>query len=808
MLLFLLTLLQAGIPPPLEAPSPPEVCAELMVYQSLNNEAWAEGNVELRVVNGRLTAQRLSASQKTGWFSAEGQVVVRWADATSHWVVLADVVHMRLKLSQKAPVEDTLGSIVSEAYEVEEIFLENGLWVQKHGVKANALLDSHASQVLKMGKNGLSMRLEHMRQSNGRWQFQKVGFVPCDCETTKPSWHLESRKGTLDMEGQRTNLLSTVAYAGKVPFFWVPWISLPNSSRQTGLLFPTFSSDVNSGFAPRLPVFITLGRSADVTLTPGWAFGTKSSAQAPNPFGVRGPSLGTEFRYAPSENIRGSVAVDWLWDLREQRSPLNALYTGEEGAPKKQRGLRYGSRLHHRQSIGEHGRLLANVNMVSDSYLHRDFEMDLILKSIEYTRSQLGISYEGPHVDVLLDLGYLQDLRWGYPLFGNAPLLAPGDPPKGPNTLQRFPALSLSLRERPLGNGFSFGMQSSFVRLAPWRGVSGDAGAFQGGPPGESWEREARNRLGALPALKYQRRFLGGGAGLSASLGLRQDIWLEELSGRWFSRGYPMLKLQADGTLAKKVKEGWWHTVTPLAELRWVAAQWGSPPVEGYDETDLVVLRGYRGVEFAVGLKQSLWKRGADMAEELLTLEVAQAVGAGVEAGEAGARLGDTFLKLSSRWRFLEPALYTYFDLKHGQFSRLGTSLRAQWPNKLGGDIHYDLFQVAGGEWSRRGVDMLIGFRPSPVKATHSLGVGIWGKVDAFHFRYRASFFELGEKFRFAQHALAAGWTPACNCFGLELSALQTVALNSRGGYSLSQGMPNISISFHLQGLGGWGIQQ
>jgi len=848
MLLFLLALLQTAGP---TAPASPEVFADILTYQGLSDEVWAESNVEMRVVNGRLTAQRLSASQKTGWFSAQGHVVIRWADAVSQWVVLADWVQIRLKPREEELGEGARGGIGgipethSAAYEVEEIFLNNGLWVQKHELKASVLLEAKANEVLKIGKNGLGMRLEHMRQNNGSWEFRSVGFVPCDCDTTNPSWHLESHKGTLDIEGQRAYLTSTVAYIDKVPFFWLPWISLPLSSRQTGLLFPSFSSSVNSGFSPKLPVFITLGRSADLTLTPGWTMGTQ------NFFGVRGPSLGTEFRYALSEKTKGNVGVDWLWDFKEQRSPVNASYTGEEGAPKKQRGLRFGTRLNHRQSIGEYGQVLANVNVASDGYLHSDFESDLILKSIEYTRSQLGFSYEGPRVDVLLEVGYLQDIRWGYPLLGTAPLLAPADPRRGPNTLQRFPALSLTLREQPLGQGFSFVMQSSFVRLAPWRGLSGDEGpdaregddriwregrwetlsiqcmrarlyqpywnadvcpadmpvlwgkAFQGDGLHQPGEREARDRLGVLPTLKYQKRFLGGGAGIAASLSLREDIWLGELSGRWFSRGYPLLRLQADGTLAKEVKEGFWHSLTPQAQLRWVAAQWGKAPV-GYDEADLAIPRGYRGLEFAVGLRQSLWKRGASTTEELLSLEIAQAVG--VAAGEPGARLGDAFLRFASRWRFLEPDVYAYFDSKQGQFSRFGSTVRAQWPSKLGGHIQYDLFQMEGGEWSRRGMDMLIGLRPPLSKSTHHLGMGAWGRVESFSFRYQISFFELGEKFRFAQHSLGIGWIPACNCFGFELYALQTVVLNERGQYGL--GMPNIGFSFQLQGLGGWGMQK
>ncbi|MCL2011775.1 MAG: hypothetical protein FWG75_03155 [Cystobacterineae bacterium] len=848
---FLFALVQAT------APFSPEVSAEILQYQELSQEAWAEGNVEWRVEHGRLTAQRLNASQKTGWVSAEGQVVMRWADAAAQWVVLADLIHIRLKARGDAPLADGAEGRLAQAYEVEEIVLENGIWIQKHGVEAKVLLESTAQEALQLGKNGLSLRLTRMRQQDGLWELENFGFVPCDCDTTKPNWHLESSRGTLDIEGQRAHLLSTFAYIGEVPIFWVPWISLPLSSRQTGLLFPMFFNSTHSGFSMKQPLFITLGRSADLSLTPGWTLGTQ------NAYGTKGPSLGMEFRYRPSEDIEGNLALEWLWDMRERRSPVDAGYTGELGEPKKQRGLRLGTHIKHRQSIGEYGHVLADIALSSDGYLPRDFEAELLLRAVEYTRSQLGLSYEGPRVDVLLDVGYLQNLRWGYPLLGNAQLLRPPriepgtgalqvvDPLKGPNTLQRFPALNITLREHALGEGFSFLVQGSFVRLAPWRGLSGDEGPdaregddriwingrwerlsiqcmqrrlyapswgdgfcpedmpflegknFQGDGRYQPGEREARDRLGLLPTLKYQKRFLGGGAGIAASLALRQDIWLGELSGRWFSRGYPLLKLQAEGSLSKELWEGVWHTLTPQAELRWIAAQWGKVPV-GYDEIDLAIPRGYRGLELGLRLRQSLWQRSADKAaEELLSLEVAQAVGV---ANEPGIRLGDTLLKVSSRWRFLETDLYTGFNLKQGQLSRIGAMLRTRWADTLGGHIRYDLFQLEGEEWSRRGVDMLIGSAPVIGDSTPNLGIGAWAKIEGFRLRYQMSFFHWYEKFRLAQHLLALGWTPACNCFGLELYALQTAAPNNRGGVSL--GMPNFGFSFQLQGIGGWGVRQ
>ena len=60
-----------------------------------------------------------------------------------------------------------------------------------------------------------------------------------------------------------------------VPVLVVPWLYLPLGERQTGLLLPVLGSTGASGFTVAQPLFITLGRSADATVTAEYAFGRK-----------------------------------------------------------------------------------------------------------------------------------------------------------------------------------------------------------------------------------------------------------------------------------------------------------------------------------------------------------------------------------------------------------------------------------------------------------------------------------------------------------------------------------------------------
>ena len=64
-------------------------------------------------------------------------------------------------------------------------------------------------------------------------------------------------------------------------------LSLPLSSRQSGLLAPQFGFAPSIGFTLTQPVFFTLGPSNDLTITPGFYSGGTSHQQPAVPARAR-----------------------------------------------------------------------------------------------------------------------------------------------------------------------------------------------------------------------------------------------------------------------------------------------------------------------------------------------------------------------------------------------------------------------------------------------------------------------------------------------------------------------------------------
>jgi len=109
----------------------------------------------------------------------------------------------------------------------------------------------------------------------------------------------------------------------------LPWAYLPLGERRSGFLVPRVESSYLTGLALHEPLFITLGQSADLTLTPGWFLGGA---------GVRGPRLLTELRYAPSEGTAGRALLGALYDLLHPGIALGG-----------QNGLRFEGTVQHAQ---------------------------------------------------------------------------------------------------------------------------------------------------------------------------------------------------------------------------------------------------------------------------------------------------------------------------------------------------------------------------------------------------------------------------------------------------------------------------
>ena len=104
-----------------------------------------------------------------------------------------------------------------------------------------------------------------MRQlSGGRYLAEQVTLTPCDCAGT-PDYELLADSAEIDADRAHLHGVDLrFAFGGKIPLF--P-LSLPLTSRQSGVLAPQPGFGGPTGFTWAQPVFFTLGPSYDLTLT-------------------------------------------------------------------------------------------------------------------------------------------------------------------------------------------------------------------------------------------------------------------------------------------------------------------------------------------------------------------------------------------------------------------------------------------------------------------------------------------------------------------------------------------------------------
>ncbi len=87
-----------------------------------------------------------------------------------------------------------------------------------------------------------------------------------------------------------------------VPVFYTPYLVIPvKNTRQTGFLFPEFSSSKNGGFGFNIPFFLNISESMDATFFPEY-------------FVNRGFMPGVEFRYVEKANDKGMFSANYLDD--------------------------------------------------------------------------------------------------------------------------------------------------------------------------------------------------------------------------------------------------------------------------------------------------------------------------------------------------------------------------------------------------------------------------------------------------------------------------------------------------------------
>lgn len=189
----------------------------------------AEGAVEVFYEGARLRARRISYDRRTDRITVEGPIILTQGDSVA---VFADFAEL------SADLQD--GLLVSA-----RLVLERELQLA-------------AAEIFRVG---------------GRYtELSQVVASSCQVCAAHPTplWEIRARRVIHDAEARQIWFEGAQFRLGGVPLAYLPRLRIPDPTnrRATGFLFPSVRTTTELGAGLKLPYFLPVGRSADLTLTP------------------------------------------------------------------------------------------------------------------------------------------------------------------------------------------------------------------------------------------------------------------------------------------------------------------------------------------------------------------------------------------------------------------------------------------------------------------------------------------------------------------------------------------------------------
>jgi LPS-assembly protein len=697
-----------------------------------------EGNAVVRRGAVVLRAASARYDPTTGEVRATGGVLL--TDATR--VISADAVR----------------AIIGGEVEAEEVLA----FVKDQPADLSGLRDAHAAA--RAGRNRITLSGERLRgDASGRLRLSNARLTLCDCGDAAPSWEVSAREADV-VPGKRAILRGAVVRITPrlllidhpVPVFWVPWLYLPLGERQSGLLLPVIGSTGSSGFSIAEPLYLTLGRSADATLTPEYAFGPSRDAVSRGDPAVRGPGATFELRWAPAEAAEGRVELAWLHD-----------YDAEPGGESGDRWALVGG---HAQRLGARTDLAAALRLYGDPVWVRDTTPDVLGRAAPYRRSELLVSHRRDWGVAEGFASYLQPLEPDRIVAG-APYGTLGSDVRVASRWASAAAALVPVAVGPL----QLDARAGAARFGPATGTLDVAGR-----PGVS-RADARAEL-AAPVL------VGGAVTVApfvrgAALGYGFDEARDAAASAWGVAGAVV------GTEVSRRFGTMRHLVAPRLEWRAGSDARGEVlPFPVYDELD----RSTRGLlSAAPGPFQQL------RAAVETRLEGPKATLARLELGQdldlRADRLAETWTALGvAAGPFTADARVSFFAEGRGSpitppkipsptlddFTELRASLALR--NHRGDGVHAGFFSVGPGGSSAlvAGIDPLFDTRGT-AEASAVANAGFRAAVGGARIGYDALLYGraaivgacggTGERrvdaFHVQQHLATLGWESSCRCF-------------------------------------------
>lgn len=207
---------------------PPSLVAD-RIFINADNSLTAEGSVEVLYKGARLKARRISYDQTTDRLKIDGPMTMTDATGT---VILADQA-------------DLSGDL-------------------QNGILQSARMVLH---------DQLQMASQQMLRINGRYtQLARVTASSCQvcAANPRPLWEIRASRVVHDQLEHQIYFDNAQFRIAGVPVFYIPRLRMPDPTidRATGFLLPSLSSSSGLGLGIKLPYFIAIGDSRDLTVTP------------------------------------------------------------------------------------------------------------------------------------------------------------------------------------------------------------------------------------------------------------------------------------------------------------------------------------------------------------------------------------------------------------------------------------------------------------------------------------------------------------------------------------------------------------
>lgn len=291
---YILALFLTLLPAVASAQAAATLVADNVLIPEGGDQLIAEGNVEVFFDGTRLSASRITFDQATDRLTIDGPVFIVAPDGT---ILTADTASLDPQL-------------------------ENGILRGARLVLAEQL-QLGATQIDRV---------------DGRYtQLYQVAATSCHicADGGTPLWEIRARRVIHDQDERQLYFDDATFRVAGVPIFWLPRMRLPDPTltRATGFMIPTPEFTDSLGTGLKIPYFIKLGDSRDITLTPYLSTSTTTLEAAYRQAFLNG-ELTVDAAFTNDDLVtsnRGYVFIDGIFDLGNDITlRFDAEYTSDD----------------------------------------------------------------------------------------------------------------------------------------------------------------------------------------------------------------------------------------------------------------------------------------------------------------------------------------------------------------------------------------------------------------------------------------------------------------------------------------------